>query len=122
MSPCRAATARASLVVSGYLEAFEEDVASRKAPENYRYTYARVLVKELGVQDETVRRRVLRIRKLLSHWYAHGYPLPQDALIENRRWNGYRINPAVRLLDLSEFPAAGEMSRDPGRRVTTRSG
>lgn len=104
------------------LKTFEEDLGDRRAPENYRYTRARMLAEKLGVQEETFRRRVLRIRKMLSGWFAHDYPLPQDALIENSRWNGYRINPAVRLLDISEFPAAGEMSRHPGRRVTTRSG
>jgi hypothetical protein len=84
------------------LDAFEDDQRNRKAPDNYRYTITSTLAKRLQVRQPTVRQRVLRIRKRLFDWFAEDYPLPQDALIENSSWDGYRINPAVRMLDLSE--------------------
>jgi hypothetical protein len=84
------------------LDAFEEDQRNRKAPENYRYTSTNTLAAKLKARPPTVRQRVLRIRKRLFDWFAEDYPLAQDSLIENAQWEGYRISPAVRLLDLSE--------------------
>jgi hypothetical protein len=97
------------------LDAFEKDQHNRKAPENYHYTNTSTLAKRLQVRQPTVRQRVLRIRKRLFDWFAEGYPLPQDALIENLSWDGYRINPAVRLLDLSEMDDADRVSRFSSR-------
>jgi hypothetical protein len=93
------------------LEAFEEDQRNRKAPGNYSYTITSTLAKRLQVRQPTVRQRVLRIRKRLFDWFAEDYPLPQDALIESSSWEGYRINPAVRLLNLSEVDDADRVSR-----------
>lgn len=93
------------------LDAFEEDQRNRKAPDNYRYTITKALATKLQVRQPTVRQRVLQIRKQLANWFAEDYPLPQDALIENAWWEGYRINPAVRLLDLSEMNGADRPSR-----------
>jgi Queuosine biosynthesis protein QueC len=97
------------------LDAFEEDQRNRKAPDNYRYTITSTLAKRLQVLEPTVRQRVLRIRKRLFNWFAEDYPLSQDALIENLSWRGYRINPAVRLLDLAEMDAADRPSRFSSR-------
>jgi hypothetical protein len=97
------------------LDAFEEDQRNRKAPDNYCYTVTSTLAKKLQVRQPTVRQRVLRIRKRLFDWFAEDYPLPQDALIENASWEGYRINPAVRLRDLSEMDDADLVSRFSGR-------
>jgi hypothetical protein len=101
------------------LNTFEEDHRNRKAPENYHYTSTSTLATRLQVRQPTVRQRVLRIRKQLADWFAEDYPLPQDALIENASWEGYRISPAVRLLDLSEMDGADPASRFSGRNVTT---
>jgi hypothetical protein len=97
------------------LDAFEEDQRNRKAPDNYCYTVTSTLAKKLQVRQPTVRQRVLRIRKRLFDWFAEDYPLPQDALIENASWEGYRINPAVLLRDLSEMDDADRVSRFSGR-------
>jgi hypothetical protein len=93
------------------VEIFEEDQRNRKAPQNYRYTSTKTLATKLGVRQPTVHQRVLRIRKRLFEWFAEEYPLQEDALIENTWWQGYRINPAVRLLDLSEMDGADQPSR-----------
>jgi hypothetical protein len=97
------------------LDAFEEDQRNRKAPDNYCYTITSMLAKKLKVGQPTIRQRVLRIRKRLFDWFAEDYPLPQDALIENSPWDGYRINPAVRLLDPSEVDDADRVSRFSSR-------
>jgi len=97
------------------LDIFEEDQRNRKAPENYRYTSTKTLATKLRVRQPTVFQRVLRIRKRLFEWFAEDYPLPEDALIENSPWEGYRINPAVRLLDLSEMDSADRPSRFSSR-------
>jgi hypothetical protein len=90
-------------------------VQNQRAPENYRYTRTSKLATALHVRQPTVRQRVLRIRKQLANWFAEDYPLPEDALIENTWWQGYRINPAVRLLDLSEMDGAEQPSRFSSR-------
>jgi len=105
--------------LSPLLHVFEEDLRNQKAPENYRYTSTRALAAKLKIGEPTVRQRVLRIRRRLFEWFADDYPLPQDALIENTSWNGYRINPAVRLLSLSEIAGADQASPSCGRNVTT---
>jgi Queuosine biosynthesis protein QueC len=101
------------------LDAFEEDQRNRKAPGNYRYTNPSTLAQKLQIRQPTVRQRVLRIRKRLFDWFVEEYPLPQDALIESSSWAGYRVNPAVRLLDVSEMDDADRVSRCSGRDVTT---
>ena len=83
-------------------------------PENYRYTRTRALATTLNIGQPTAHQRVLRIRNRLFAWFVEDYPLPQDALIENAWWNGYRINPAVRLLSLSEMAGADQSSRSSG--------
>ena len=100
---------------------FEEDQRNRKAPDEYRFAKAKAIAQAMGVREPTVRKRVELIRKLLFEWHAHDYPLSNDALIENNPWNGYRINPGVRLLRLSDAPFAGDPSQPSGRRVTGSS-
>jgi hypothetical protein len=68
-----------------------------------------------------VRKRIERIRKLLFDWHAHDYPLTKDAMIENNPWDGYRINPSVRLLKLSDVSWAAESSQPSSLHVTSRS-
>ena len=97
------------------LDIFEEDQQNRKAPENYRFTSTKTLATKLNVRQPTVHQRVLRIRKRLFEWFVEDYPLPEDALIENTWWQGYRINPAVRLLDLSQMDGADRPSRFSSR-------
>lgn len=97
------------------LDTFEEDQRDRKAPENFRFTSTKTLATRLKVRRPTIHQRVLRIRKRLFEWFAEDYPLPEDALIENAWWEGYRINPAVRLLDLSEMDSADRPSRFSSR-------
>jgi hypothetical protein len=101
------------------LDAFEDDLRNRKAPENYHYTSTSTLAAKLKIRQPAVHQRVRRIRKRLSEWFAEDYPLPQDALIENAWWAGYRINPAVRLLSLAEMEGADRASRLSGQDVTT---
>ena len=104
------------------LDVFEEDLRNQKAPENYRSTMHQHVSRGTQVRQPTVRQRVLRIRKRLFEWFADDYPLPQDALIENTSWEGYRINPAVRLLNLSEMDDADRASRFSGRTSQLDSG
>jgi hypothetical protein len=103
------------LLLRRLLDTFEEDQRNRKAPENYRYTSTKTLATKLKVRQPTVHQRVLRIRKRLFEWFTEDYPLPEDALVENAPWEGYRINPAVRLLDISEMDAADRPSRFSSR-------
>jgi hypothetical protein len=99
---------------------FEEDQRSQKPPDECRFATAKTMASALGVREPTVRKRIERIRKLLFDWHAHDYPLTKDALIENNPWDGYRINPSVRLLKLSDVPWAGVASQLACQRVTSR--
>ncbi len=85
-------------------EMYIEDQSKRRAPENYQYFPGKRLADRLRVEDPSLRRLVSRIRnKLFKEFQAkYGLPLPQDALLQNVPKRGYRLNPAVRVLDPSE--------------------
>lgn len=100
---------------------FEADQRSQKPPDGYRFATARTIAIALGVREPTVRKRIERIRRLLFEWHADDYPLTKDAMIENNPWDGYRINPSVRLLKLSDVSWAGESSQPSCQHVTSRS-
>ncbi len=95
-----------------------EDTRVGRSPVNYRYTLARVLADVLSIEEATLRRRVSRFRQRIADLFVRhfGFPLAQDAVIETREWKGYRLNPGVRVLALSEIRrAASQVPAQPSR-------
>jgi 7-cyano-7-deazaguanine synthase in queuosine biosynthesis len=75
------------------------------APENYPFVDSHKLAQRLGIDEPTVRARISRLRRRLNKNAipaGHG-SLSTDALIENEAWSGYRLNPAVLVLAVSEL-------------------
>jgi hypothetical protein len=75
------------------------------APENYPFVDSHKLAQRLGIDELTVRARISRLRRRLNTNAVpadHG-SLSTDALIENEAWSGYRLNPAVLVLAVSEL-------------------
>ncbi len=74
------------------------------APENYPFVSSHHLADRLAIDEPTVRRRISRLRhRLDEHSIGEGSgPLPHDAVIENEPWAGYRLNPSVLVLAVSE--------------------
>jgi 7-cyano-7-deazaguanine synthase in queuosine biosynthesis len=83
----------------------EKDRSERRAPKNFTYIDSRKLASDIGVAEASLRRRIYRIRQqLASACEANaGIPLSAGALIENHRWQGYRLNPAVLILTPDEI-------------------
>jgi hypothetical protein len=80
------------------------------ASSNYPFTATRKLAGILGeVREETLRRRVLRCRKMIAQLAQNaGAAAPAlDAVIENNQSHGYRLNPdTVRIVAVTELTAS----------------
>jgi hypothetical protein len=103
-------------LVNILLGIYIEDRSRGRAPENYQYINGKQLAGQLKIEDSSLRRLVSRIRKKVFEEFQtrYGLPLSEGALIENAPWKGYRLNPAVRVLDPSEMgrqPGASHVSR-----------
>jgi hypothetical protein len=75
------------------------------APEHHTYLLARKLASETGLAEPSLRHSIYRIRRQLALEIEAraGIPLSEGALIENVRWRGYRLNPAVLILAAEEI-------------------
>jgi biotin operon repressor len=73
-----------------------EDRNSGLAPENYRYTSARDLMDKLNIDDEALRQQIRRLR---ARFRAVGL----DAIIQTKNRAGYRLDPLIWVLALSEL-------------------
>lgn len=85
---------------------YDEDLSARRIPENHQYIHPETLAKQLdGIEPATLRRRISRCRKAVRTAYKKkmGRELPKDALIQNKPWKGYRLNPGVRFVSFGEI-------------------
>jgi hypothetical protein len=79
---------------------YERAQRAQRAPERYPFMKAEKLSELLGIEEPTLRKRVSRLRnELVRQSEISGTPfLGRDALIENKGWEGYRLNPFVRVV------------------------
>jgi hypothetical protein len=58
------------------------------------------LIKKLKISEVVLRRRVERLRKTVAKSYEErlGLAISADAVIQTKRWHGYRMNPMVRIV------------------------
>jgi hypothetical protein len=84
---------------------YEQSKQAGLAPENYPFVDSHKLAQRLEIDEPTVRARISRLRRRIEkNAVAAGYGFPStDALIENEAWSGYRLNPAVLVLAVSEL-------------------
>ena len=87
-------------VVESLVQVYQEDRATGRAPENCRYVNSTQLTKNLAISDSTLRRRVLRFRSAVADSFQErlGLTLAGDAVIQSAPWQGYRLNPDVRVV------------------------
>ena len=72
---------------------------ARFLPQDYPPIPASELADALGVTEEAMRRRVVKVRRAIER-----PGVDPDAVIENLPWRGYRLSPYVRLISPSSFP------------------
>ena len=85
---------------------FREDREAELAPENFRTLSAAELAETAGsAGDQSGRKMISRLRAKISLEYQELYNtlLAPDAVIENVRGKGYRINPSVRIVSTRQF-------------------
>ena len=93
-------------LVSALLAQYRADRTAQRKSENYRFVPTQSLLDQLDIDSETaLRQRISEFRKRVvvlasDQW---GLPLGRDAVIENKFGAGYRLNPAVVLIDAAEF-------------------
>ena len=92
-------------MVAALIEAYEKDRSDGRAPENYRYLGTSHLTNALGITDIVLRRRVEQFRKQVADLFEKrlGLPIGADSVIENRRWQGYQLNPAIRVVAFDQI-------------------
>ena len=102
-------------VVESLIQTYEVDRAQGLTPEKYRFMSSSQLTKTLDLTDSTLRRRVLRLRRSVAESFQEhlGLTLAGDAVIQSATWEGYRLNPAVRVVAPDQLSRAGE-SHDSG--------
>jgi hypothetical protein len=100
---------------------YDEDLSAGRIPDNYRYMSPSKLAERLdGIQEATLRRRVSRCREAVERAYRQKWDrgLPSDALIENKPWKGYRLNPNVRFVMITEIDVNSCVSQTAAAAVT----
>lgn len=69
------------------------------------FVSAAELAEKLGVEEQTLRQQVRRLRTAVTEQLVvgQGLPLDDDGLVENQVGKGYRINPQLRELSLGDL-------------------
>ena len=89
-------------VLSLLAEQFHSDISAKRDPARFAYVATAKIVKALAVEENTLRRRIERLRDriqaaLASNEIDIG---ERDTVIESKSWDGYRLNPStVRLVN-----------------------
>ena len=94
------------LIMSRLVERYREDQASGRLPINYRAYPVEELVDLSGLTDAAaLRQAITRIRMDLREGFVllYGTEPDKNAVIENVRGKGYRINPKVRVVAPDEI-------------------
>jgi hypothetical protein len=75
------------------------------APENYRYLDSAHLTKTLEITEAGLRRRVQRFRRRVVESFERrfGLPISGDSIIQSERWQGYRLNPTIRVVAVDQI-------------------
>jgi 7-cyano-7-deazaguanine synthase in queuosine biosynthesis len=87
-------------ILEQLIEPYLDDRASQRPIDQCRFIRASTLAKAVGITEESLRRRISAFRRNVAALFQEqcGLPLAADSIIENRNWQGYRLNPRVRLV------------------------
>jgi hypothetical protein len=109
-------------LVAKLAELHNADLDAGTFRSEHRFSTARELAKQLGVEEHTVRQRVSRCRAKIELLFLTKFDrqLGPDDVIENAEWQGYRLNPYVLLVKPTQLSDSRPMSHLDKRAVTTR--
>jgi 7-cyano-7-deazaguanine synthase in queuosine biosynthesis len=109
-------------LIEQLIEPYLNDWEAQRPIDQCRFTPARALAKALGISEESLRRRISTFRHKVADLFQEqcGLPLAADSIIESKNWQGYRLNPRVRLVSTASVENAGT-SRSRAGRVTTHA-
>jgi biotin operon repressor len=86
-------------------EQHEIDTKEKRAPTNFSYIPAARIEEKLGISNDALRRRVERLRDKIDAAFL-GYlerTVDRQLVVESGQWQGYRLNPQIRLIALDEL-------------------
>ena len=86
---------------------------------------ASALAQRLGIDEQSLRQRVLRSRKKIERAFLATFDrqLDRDDVIQNQEWKGYRLNPYLLLLKPAQLrDHACSKSQVGSPNVTSREG
>jgi hypothetical protein len=85
---------------------FRKDSSAGKFPEDFAYVATRTLLSDFNIEEHSLGQRVLRTRKELARQFldAIDFMVDDHDVIQSDRWKGYRLNPYLVLVDLSQLP------------------
>ena len=98
--------ASAQLIIA-LAQPFRQAMRNKLVPERYPFLKTSELMRQISCKSETVRRKIFRCRNKIGELASNaGDPTPSlDAVVENNKWHGYRLNPdRIRIVAISELP------------------
>jgi 7-cyano-7-deazaguanine synthase in queuosine biosynthesis len=98
---------------------FRTDLAAGKSPEEFVFVPTSMLLRDLHIEEHSLGQRVFRTRKELERQFidAIDYMLDDQDVIQSNRWKGYRLNPYLVLVDVSQLHEKTKC-HDPKRRMS----
>jgi hypothetical protein len=101
---------------------FEEDLDAGTFRDQHRFLKAKTLARRLDIDEQTLRQRVSRCRKKLEEGFLRVFDWQLDSsdVIQNQEWKGYRLNPYLVLVKLTQLrESTVSMSQARARGVTS---
>ena len=89
-------------IIAVLAERYRADLQAELKPVNYAFVAAETLMDRIGVDSEpALRKRISGFRKSVAGLALRiwGLPLSRNEVIENKSRSGYRLNPAVQIVD-----------------------
>jgi hypothetical protein len=98
-----------------------QDIEDGFDPRGRRYIPSDRMSEELGVTQENLRQRVLRIRRTLREAFedSTGYTLDTEDVIQSINWTGYRLSPYLIQAQDWQFTRKPPVSRSAAGNVTS---
>jgi hypothetical protein len=89
--------AERTTLLSALLPPFRQALDEGRDPEDFESIDANTLANALGIAEQSLRQLVSRTRRHLAHEFEErfGLILDRDAIVENTRSDGYRLNPRI---------------------------
>jgi 7-cyano-7-deazaguanine synthase in queuosine biosynthesis len=112
-------------LISALAQEFKANLTEGTFNDEYRFVKASTLAQRLGINEQSLRRRVSRARKMIDQLFLDrcGRKLDLEDVIENKEWQGYRLNPYLLLVNPAQLRAREpSMSQVTSRGVTSRHG